>query len=120
MTEMIKKNFDVPNETRPIPKGKAEVLNFGELQPMCTTFEPGCRCSESVRPIVNTASCQVHHLIYFLSGRMGVRMDDGTEMEFGPRDIGEIPEGHDAWVIGDESAVGIDFRGDAIYAKPQS
>ncbi len=119
MSQMIKKNFDVPDETRLIPKGKAEVLNFGELQPMRTTFEPGWRWSESMRPIVKTDSCQVHHLIYFISGRMGVRMNDGSQAEFGSGDIGEIPEGHDAWVIGDEPVVGIDFRGGAIYAKPQ-
>ena len=119
MAQMIKKNFDTPDEVRPIPGGNAEVLNFGEVQPMRTTFEPGWRWSESVKPIVHTESCQVHHLIYFLSGRMRVRMDDGTETEFGPGDIGEIPEGHDAWVVGEEPVVGIDFRGGAIYAKPQ-
>jgi len=119
MAQMIKKNFDAPDETRPIPHGKVEVVNFGELQPMRTTFEPGWRWSESVKPIVKTESCQVHHLTYFISGRMGVRMEDGSEAEFGPGDIGEIPSGHDAWVIGDEPVVGIDFRGGAIYAKPQ-
>jgi hypothetical protein len=120
MALMIKKNFDDPDETRPITNGKVEVVNFGELQPMRTTFEPGWRWSESVKPIVKTESCQVHHLTYFISGRLGVRMDDGTEAEFGPGDIGEIPEGHDAWVIGDEPVVAVDFRGGAIYAKRQS
>ncbi len=79
MAQMIKKNFDMPDEKRPIPGGKVEVVNFGELQPMRTTFEPGWRWSESVKPIVHTDSFQVHHLTYFLSGRMGVHMDDGSE-----------------------------------------
>ena len=61
MAQMIRKNFDVPDETRPIPGGKVEVVHFGELQPMRTTFEAGWRWSESVKPIVNTESCQVHH-----------------------------------------------------------
>lgn len=119
MSPIVKKNFDLPDETRPVPMGSVEVVNVGELQPMRTTFQPGWRWSESVKPIVQTESCQVHHLTYFLSGRLGVRMDDGTEVEFGLGDIGEIPEGHDAWVIGDEPVVGIDFRGGAIYAKPK-
>ena len=117
MALMIKKSFSAPDETRPMAKGKVEVVNFGELQPMRTTFEPGWRWSESVKPVVKTDSCQVHHLTYFLSGRLAVRMDDGSEVEYGPGDLGEIPPGHDAWVVGNENVVAIDFRGGAIYAK---
>ena len=120
MAQMIKKSFATPDETRPITKGKVEVVNVGDRQPMRTTFEPGWRWSESVKPIVKTDSCQVHHLIYMVSGRMGVRMDDGTEAEFGPGDVGEVPEGHDAWVIGDEPVVAVDFGGGAVYAKPKA
>jgi hypothetical protein len=120
MAQMIKKSFDAPDETRPIPKGKLEVVNVGDLQPMRTIFEPGWRWSESVKPIAKTDSCQVLHLSYIISGRMGVRMDDGSEAEFGPGDVGVIPPGHDAWVVGNEPVVGIDFRGGAIYAKPPS
>ena len=120
MAEMIKKSFNTPDEIRPIPKGKSEIVRLGGFQPMRATYEPGWRWSESVKPIVHTESCQVHHFIYFISGRMGVRMDDGSELEFGPGDIGDIPEGHDAWVIGDEPVVGLDFLGGATYAKPQS
>ena len=118
MVQMIKKNFDAPDETRPMTKGKAEVVNFGDLQPMRTAFEPGWRWSESVKPIAKTDSCQVQHLTYFISGRLAVRMDDGSDAEFGPGDLGSIPPGHDAWVVGNEPVVAIDFRGGAIYAKP--
>jgi hypothetical protein len=118
MAKMIKKSFNTPDEKRPIAKGTVDIVNFGDLQPMRIIFEPGWRWSESVKPIVKTDSCQVHHLTYVVSGRLVVRMDDGSETEFGPGDVGEIPPGHDAWVVGDESAVTIDFRGGAIYAKP--
>lgn len=118
MTQMVKKNFDAPDETRPIAKGKVDIVNFGDLQPMRTTFEPGWRWSESIKPIVKTDSCQIQHLTYVISGRLAVRMDDGSEIEFGPGDVGMIPPGHDAWVVGNEPVVGIDFRGGAIYAKP--
>ena len=118
MAQMIKKSFNSPDETRPIAKGRVEVVNFGELQPMRTTFEPGWRWSESVKPVVKTESCQVHHITYFISGRLAVRMDDGSEAEYGPGDIGEIPPGHDAWVVGKEPVVAIDFRAGGVYAKP--
>ena len=62
---------------------------------------------------------QVGHLIHVTSGRIVVRMDDGSEAEFGPGDVGSIPPGHDAWVVGDEPFISIDF-GDALYAKQQS
>jgi hypothetical protein len=55
-----------------------------------------------------------------LSGRMGIKMDDGTEQQWGPSDAGIIPPGHDAWVIGNEPVVFIDFQGAGDYAKPQS
>ena len=38
-------------------------------------------------------------------------MDDGTEEEFGPGDAAVIPPGHNAWVVGNESVVAIDFTG---------
>ena len=38
-----------------------------------------------------------------------VRMNDGSEAEFGPGDVGSIPPGHDAWVVGDEPFISIDF-----------
>jgi hypothetical protein len=46
-------------------------------------------------------------------------MDDGTEMEFGPGDVGNIPPGHDAWVVGNEPAVMIDISGMENYARPR-
>ena len=117
---MIKKCFDTPDEIRPIAKGKVEVVNFIDLQPIRITFEPGRRWSESVQPVAKTDSCQVHHLTYVISGRLAVRMDDGSEAEFGPGDVGVIPPWRDAWIVGNESVVSIDFRGGAIYAKPPS
>lgn len=113
------KNFDSPEETRSIDKGNVEVLNLGGTQVMRATFQPGWKWSESVKPVAGTDTCQVAHLIYVNSGRMAIKMDDGSEVEVGPGDVAEIPPGHDAWIIGDEPFVGIDFQGGAGYAKPR-
>jgi quercetin dioxygenase-like cupin family protein len=120
MTKLVKKRFDAPDETRPIAKGKVEVVKLEEVQVMRATFEPGWRWSESVKPIVKTDSCQVLHIGYVISGRMVVRMDDGSTAEFGPGDVGVIPPGHDAWIVGDVPCVMLDFGGAATYAKPPS
>jgi hypothetical protein len=45
-------------------------------------------------------------------------MDDGTELEFGAGDLVAIPPGHDAWVVGDEPVVTLDFSGAEHFAEP--
>jgi quercetin dioxygenase-like cupin family protein len=120
MSAMVKKSFDAPDEVRSVDKGKVEVVDLGNVKAMRTTFQPGWRWSECVKPIVKTDSCQVAHLIHVHSGRMVCKMDDGSEVEFGPGDVGVIPPGHDAWIVGDEAFVGVDFQGGGTYAKPQS
>ncbi|MDQ3814556.1 MAG: cupin domain-containing protein [Armatimonadota bacterium] len=120
MAAVVTKSFDGADETRPIEKGKVDIVNLGETQVMRATFEPGWRWSECVKPVAGTDSCQVAHLVYVVSGRMGIKMDDGSEAEIGPGDVTSIPPGHDAWIIGDEPFVGVDFQGGATYAKPES
>jgi mannose-6-phosphate isomerase-like protein (cupin superfamily) len=113
------KSFDTPDETRPfVSHGQMEVVQIGDTTVGRGIFEPGWRWSESVKPIAGTSSCQAHHTLYIVSGRMGVRMDDGSETEVGPGDAAIIPAGHDAWTVGDEACVAVDFTGVSSYAKP--
>jgi uncharacterized cupin superfamily protein len=119
MAATVKKSFDSPEETRSVDKGKVEVLDMGDTQVMRATFQPGWKWSECVKSVAGTDSCEVAHLVYVTSGRMGIRMDDGSETEIGPGDVVSIPPGHDAWIIGDEPFTGIDFQGGGNYAKPQ-
>src|SRR5258708_2734280 len=111
MVKMQKKRISKPDESRTFPHGKAELVRLGGVTFGLTTFEPGWKWSESIKPLVNTKSCQVLHTIYHLSGKLHVRMDDGTENEYIRGDISVIPPGHDAWTVGDESAVGLDITG---------
>jgi hypothetical protein len=39
-------------------------------------------------------------------------MDDGSEQEIGAEDMYVIRPGHDAWIVGDETFVGVDFSSD--------
>ena len=57
------------------------------------------------------------HTMYVISGRMHVVMDDGTESETGPGDCVVIPPGHNAWVIGNEPCISVDFTGAKDYAR---
>jgi hypothetical protein len=47
-------------------------------------------------------------------------MDDGTEFIAGPADISSLPSRHDAWTVGDEPAVVVDWYGASNDAKPKS
>jgi hypothetical protein len=75
---------------------------LGDVEAIRVTNQPGWRWSECVKRIVGTDSSQVSHLIHVLSGRIKVRMDDGSEAEFGPGDVEVVPPGHDAWIVGNE------------------
>ena len=113
-------DFGSPDETRAPDKTTIEIVRMGSANASRMRLEPGWRWSECVKPIAGTDSCQVPHVGYVLSGRMRVRMDDGTELEAGPDDAVVIPPGHDAWVLGDESCVMLDFSGADQYAKGAS
>jgi hypothetical protein len=117
MDKIIKKSFSSPDEIRTFPKGKVEIIRAGGITFGKATFEPGWKWSESLKPIVKTESCLAPHKQYVVSGRIHVVMDDGTEEEFGPGDVGIIPAGHDGWVVGDEPVVAIDISGMEDYAK---
>ena len=112
-----KKSLDSPDETRTFENGKVEVTTLGEFSASRFALEPGWRWSENVKPIAQTDSCQVSHLLYVISGRMRVYMDDGGEHELGPGEVIAIPPGHDAEVVGDEPCVSLDFGEFGEYAK---
>lgn len=119
MGGMESRSFDSPEEVRPFTdKGAAEVVTLAGSTVLKGRFEPGWRWSEHVRPIAGTDSCQSPHLLYVLSGRMHLRMDDGAEGEAGPNDVVRIEPGHDAWVVGEEACVVVDFGASPSYARP--
>jgi class 3 adenylate cyclase len=94
-----------------------EVVELGDRLVARTVWQPGWRWSTDVKPIVGTEYCQAHHVGVVLSGRVRVQMADGVELEIKEGDVAEIPPGHDAWVIGDEPLVLIDFEALRGFAK---
>ena len=117
---MQKKSLDFPDEVRSFDKGKLELASLGEVTFGRATLEPGWKWSESVKPLVNTDWCEAPHTQYHISGRLHVLMKDGREMEFGPGDVGVLPPGHDAWVVGSEPVVLVDISGMKQYAQPKA
>ena len=120
MAGLIHKNFDRPEETRSFDQnsGKLELVNLDGGPVGRATFQPGWRWSTHMKSKAGTESCQVAHTGYLVSGRMKIVMNDGEEAEYGPGDCMEVPPGHDAWIVGDEPCVAIDWTGSGTYAKP--
>jgi quercetin dioxygenase-like cupin family protein len=115
------KSVSSPDETRSFTgMGKGDVVTVSGHPVMYTTFEPGWRWSEHVKPIAGTEKCEAPHLLYAISGRMKVVHDDGTEAEVAAGDVASIEPEHDAWVVGEEPFVAIDFGGYAQYGQPKS
>ena len=117
MATMRSKSFSKPDEVRTFDKGKVELVSLGDATIGRATFEPGWRWSICVKPLAKTTSCEAAHFGYQLSGVMRVRMEDGTESESKAGDAVSVPAGHDAWVVGKEPVVFIDFQGMPNYAK---
>jgi mannose-6-phosphate isomerase-like protein (cupin superfamily) len=111
------KSFGQPEETRSFENGRVDLVEIAGSNVGRVTLQPGWRWSESVKPIVDTESCQVAHVGYAVSGQLHVVMDDGTEVDIKAGDAYEIPPGHDAWVDGDETYRGVEFESLAEYAK---
>lgn len=120
MGSLTIKNVGSPEEVRQFAAhGHADVIDLAGHPVLLGTFEPGWTWSGDIKPIAQTDSCQAPHLMYCISGRMGIRMSDGSEGEIGPGDVASIAPGHDAWVVGDEPCIAVDFGGYELYAKGQ-
>ncbi|HLG24710.1 MAG TPA: cupin domain-containing protein [Candidatus Nanoarchaeia archaeon] len=111
------KDFAKPDEVRTFEKGKVELVNIGGVMIGRLTLQPGWKWSKHVKPIAKTKSCEAPHFQYQVSGVIHVLMDDGTEKDIKAGEISSLPMGHDAWVVGNEPVVVVDFQGAVDYAK---
>ena len=111
------KNLGKPDEFREFPRGKVELVKVGGATIGHAVLKPGWRWATSVQPIAKTRSCEAPHFQYHALRVLRVRMDNGTDLDCKPGDVSLLPPGHDAWVVGSEPAVVVDFQGMMNYAK---
>jgi quercetin dioxygenase-like cupin family protein len=118
-TEQIieQRDFADPDEVRTFDRGKAEILQVGGMEIGRLVFSPGWRWSEHVKPIAGTELCEAPHFQYHVAGTMRIRTAEGQEFDATPGQVTSLPAGHDAWVIGDEDVVVVDWFGASHYAK---
>ncbi len=111
------KNFAQPDEVREFDYGRAELLHMAGGSIGRLILHPGWRWSSHVKPIAGTDWCEAPHFQYQVSGTVHVLMSDGSEFDAHAGGVTSLPEGHDAWVIGDEDVVLIDWYGASDYAR---
>lgn len=117
VTRFEVKSHATPDEVRSPDKTRVEVVQFDGCTIGRFNFAPGWRWSECVKPLVQTDQCQLSHVGYAVSGRMTVRLADGTERSVSAGESYTVPPGHDAWVEGDEPFVGIEVMSADVFAK---
>jgi mannose-6-phosphate isomerase-like protein (cupin superfamily) len=117
MSKIQKKSMNSPDETRTFDKGKIDLTKIGDTRIGRMYLEPGWTWEKCMKPIAKTESCQASHTQYVVSGRVGVKMNDGSEEEYGPGDVLYVPPGHNSWVVGNEPYVGIEIATMDNYAK---
>jgi hypothetical protein len=110
-------DFSAPDEVRSPDRTTVELVKLAGGEIGRYTFQPGWRWSECIKPVVGTDTCQVEHVGYVVSGQLHVEHDDGSSGEATAGNVYRIGPGHDAWVVGDEPFVAVEFQGAAGYAK---
>lgn len=116
MADFLLKSLERPDELIEFPRSRARLVDLGDLTVGEIVTEPGWRWSTHVRPTVGGEWCQARHVGVVVSGKLGVTFPDGTELQFAPNDVFDIPPGHDGYTIGDEQCVQIEWAGLRAWA----
>ncbi|HVR32539.1 MAG TPA: adenylate/guanylate cyclase domain-containing protein [Acidimicrobiia bacterium] len=112
------RSFDAPDDVIRLDGVTSRIVTFQGIAIAHNTHEPGWRWSVAVKHVVKTDWCETHHVGYSISGSMAVLMADGRQMQIGPGDAYDIPTHHDAWVLGDEPWVCVDWVGVRSWIPP--
>jgi class 3 adenylate cyclase len=119
VAKLQRRIFGEPDGVHEVPLGRLEIYDLGELRVGRSILEPGWRWSESIKPIAGTELCESHHIGQCVSGACRIRMRGGAELVIEGGQFYEVPPGHDAWVIGDEPWVTIDWSPSAAFARDE-
>lgn len=107
----MKRSFAAPDETRTMAGGRVtiQVVHLGDLPVLSVSHAPGWRWSEHTGPEVGADRCGGSHVGVMTAGVMHVVEADGAEYDACAGDVVAIGPGHDAWTVGDQPAVLVQF-----------
>jgi len=112
-----RKDLAKPDEVRSFEKGRLELVNINGGVVGRLVLEPGWRWSEHVKPLAGTQWCEAPHFQYHAAGRLRVVTSQGDEFDVHPGEVTSLPSGHDAYVLGEDPVVIVDFFGALHYAE---
>jgi class 3 adenylate cyclase len=105
------KSLQKPDEARAYDRASLELVELGDLTVMRAVMRPGWRWSSHMRPVVGGDLCPARHVGVVLGGRIGFTFEDGTTLELKADDVFDVPPGHDAYTLGEEDCVLLQWVG---------
>jgi len=108
------KNIPDSKDVVQLDRARIQSVSVGGKKIARFELQKGWKWSTDIKPRVKTEWCDAPHFQYLISGRFRTKLKDGTEFEAKAGDVYSVPAGHDAWVVGDEPAIGIEFTAEAI------
>jgi len=112
------KSVNHPDEVVSGPRVSKRIVTVGKTLVARTEYQPGWRWSIDMKPTIKTHSCQHHHQGMVIAGSIHISSDEGGERILAVGDAFDILPGHDAWVLGDEPCVMIEFQSAGDWGKP--
>jgi quercetin dioxygenase-like cupin family protein len=101
-----RKSLDAPDEQPHLGQEvTVDQVDVHGLRVKRAVFEPGWHWKKHV----SEELCTTRHAGFVASGRLRVAMSDGRESEIQAGDVVLIDPHHDAWTVGNEACVFIDF-----------
>jgi len=113
LARMQKANFVDEDEYELITIGRItkRMVTLEGASALLVRFPVGASVTEDAvkTGILDTDMCPMPHVAYILQGSLGVRQRSGSEEEFSTGDLMMLPPEHEAWTVGDEDCVFIEF-----------
>ena len=108
----------IPNaEHRDVGGAHIDVVRAGSVRVGRVVYPPGFRWSRDMKPVVGTELCEHVHVGLLVRGHVQGRYPDGCRFDFQAPAAVVLEPGHDAWVVGDESAVLVQFDAERDTAR---
>ena len=103
-------------EHREVGGVQLDIARAGAGRVKRVVYPPGFRWSAKMKAIVGGDLCMHAHVGFLARGQVHIQYADGCALEFTAPQVVAIEPGHDAWVVGDEPVVLIefDFEGETV------
>lgn len=116
--EMQKADFETGYEAITIGRITKRVAHLDGVDAILVRFPVGASVTEDAvkSGFLDTDMCPLPHIGYVLTGTLAVQQRDGSEQTFTAGDVMMLPPEHEAWTVGDEDCVFVEFsRGSVDY-----